>query len=86
MRLETEERVIRKMKFLKQTLFMAVVIIGLSVGAFAQKDDGQKRPKPKPPVVVPGEKKPPKEGSKERPKKPEMSWFFALKDDEISVA
>jgi hypothetical protein len=64
------------MKFLKQILFMTVLVIGLSVTGFGQKND-QKKPPPKDPdrpVVTPKDKPPknPPSRPKGKPKKPEM--------------
>ena len=49
------------MKFLKMTIFAALLTAVMSVSAMAQKDDKkQDRPKPPPPVVKPGgQDKPP---------------------------
>jgi hypothetical protein len=66
------------MKILKQILFTFVAVAGLSLAVSAQKGGGQQRPpKEKPPVIKPGDKpkNPPKEN---RPKKPGMSYFVAL--------
>jgi hypothetical protein len=75
------------MKALKQIFFMTVLTIGLSGAVFAQKDDRRRPPKEKPPVVTPGgpKKPPPKEG-RDKPKKPQMSWFVLLKEDNESIA
>lgn len=52
------------MKVLQKLLFTFAIVVGLSIGIYAQKDD-QKKPPPKgnPPVVTPQPKNPP-------PKKP----------------
>ena len=65
-----------EMKSLTKILFTLVIMAGLSVVAFAQKDE-QKRPKPAPPVVKPGDKKPPKNDDK--PKKAAID-FVASKE------
>lgn len=62
------------MKFIRQFLFMLMLVTGMSVAAMAQRDGDKQKPPPKgnPPVVVPREKpprdNPPKGGDK--PKKP----------------
>ena len=49
------------MKFLKQFLLMAVVVIGLSMTAMAQRNDNQNRPpKNDPPKIDPSNKERPK--------------------------
>lgn len=72
------------MKFLKITIFAAMLTAVMSFTAFGQRDDKkQDRPKPKPPVVRPGGDKPPKGNppkGDDRPKKPEMSWFLFAKN------
>jgi hypothetical protein len=54
------------MRKIQKFLFIIAMVAGLSVGAFAQKDD-KKPPKPTPPVVNPQPKPPPKD---DKPKKP----------------
>lgn len=60
------------MNIIKKTAFLFILLTGLSVGAYAQKDP-KKPPPPKPdrPVVVPK----PKDNPKDKPKKPEYSFF-----------
>lgn len=72
------------MKFLRITIFAALLVAGTSFSAMAQKD-GKKPPKPPPPRVDPGgpDKKPkgnPPKGDN-RPKKPGMSWFLFVKSE-----
>jgi hypothetical protein len=56
------------MKVLQKILFFFALTVGLSVSIFAQKNDDPKRtpPKGKPPVVTPGDKKPPKNDDKHK--------------------
>ncbi|HEV8590539.1 MAG TPA: hypothetical protein VGQ55_00435 [Pyrinomonadaceae bacterium] len=73
------------MRLLRITICTLFLFAGMAVAVSAQKDD-QKRPKPPPPVVRPGEGKPPRgnppKGDERPPKKPEMSWFFvAVRSD-----
>jgi hypothetical protein len=73
------------MKFVKMTIFAALLTAVMSLSAMAQKDDKrQDRPKPPPPVVKPGGQDKPPNGNppkgNDRPKKPEMSWFFFAKN------
>ena len=58
------------MKALHKIILMMAMVIGLSIAAFAQKGDDPKKPPPKgnPPVVTPGDKRPPK--GEDKPKKP----------------
>ena len=74
------------MKILKQLLFTFAIVVGLSLTAFAQKDN-QEKPirKPEPPVVNPGDKKPPKERPSEgdKPKKP--NTIFAKTENEFVI-
>ena len=68
------------MKFLEKILISIAMIVGLSVGAYAQKDGGKKPPpKDPPPVVTPQPKnpptqRPPSDGNK--PKKPASGLLF----------
>jgi hypothetical protein len=80
-----------EMKILKQILFTFAVVVGLSLTAFAQKGDGDRKPpkKEKPPVVNP-EQKPPREKPRDndrnndnRGKKPGMA--FIKTEDETEV-
>lgn len=72
---------------LKKLIFSAVMVVGLSVVAFGQKD-GQKKPPPKenPPVVTPQPdknrppQKPPSDDKK--PKKPSASFAFWKSDED----
>jgi len=45
------------MKILKQTFLAVAMVIGITFAVSAQGDDQKKTPK-KPPVIVPGDKKP----------------------------
>ena len=69
------------MKFVKQFLFMLLLVTGLSVAAMAQRDgDRQKPPPPKgtPPVVVPREKPPRENPPKGDDKHKKPGGFEAL--------
>lgn len=70
------------MKFIKNILIAMVMVVGLSVAAFAQKDD-QKKPPPKdPPTVNPGTKPPRENPPKENPpKKPRFSFAVIVKEN-----
>lgn len=73
---------------IKQILFTAIMIIGFSVAASAQKDDGKKDPppKPKPPVIVVKPKDPPKDPPKDdNGKKPTASLNGFLRNDEVII-
>lgn len=54
------------MKTLKQLFFLATIVIGLSMSASAQKDQEKPKPPKDPPVINPGDKKPPKEKPDDR--------------------
>lgn len=77
------------MKVIKQILIGFVLIVGMSIAAFAQKDD-QKKPPPKgnPPVVTPREK-PPRENppkGEDRPKKPGMAFVLKASEARVDLA
>lgn len=58
------------MKVIQKIIFTFAMVTGLSVAAFAQKDNPKPPPpKEKPPVVVPQPKNPPPKDS-DKPKKP----------------
>lgn len=61
------------MRSMKKILFTFAMVAGLSVGAFAQKDEKKPPPKPSPPVVNPQPKPPPKD---DKPKKPGTAVAF----------
>lgn len=62
------------MKFLQKIIFLTGVMIGLSLSAYAQRDDPKKPPpKEKPPVVTPQPKNPPPKEDSRKPKKPEFA-------------
>jgi hypothetical protein len=70
------------MKTMKQILFAAVVCIGFSMTAMAQKDGDKKPPKkPDPPVIVAPDKDKPKDTDK--PKKPQEVIFIGVNQREI---
>jgi hypothetical protein len=81
------------MRVLKQFIFMALVVIGFSMTAMAQRqDDNQNRPpKQNPPVIIPPDKdrpkpdRPPGNNNNNRPKKPQEAIFISSKQTEISV-
>jgi hypothetical protein len=88
-----ERGIKRVMKFLRQILFMAIVVIGFSITAMAQKDDDKNRPKKDPPVIVAPDKDRPKDRPKDdgrnnnnnnRPKKPQDIIYFSGNRAEIS--
>ncbi len=56
------------MRVFNKILFTSAMVVGLSLSAFAQKDDKKPPPKPQPPVVNPQPKNPPPKDDK--PKKP----------------
>jgi len=61
----------KKMRVLQKILFSCVMVVGLSVAVFAQKDDPKKKPpKQDPPVITPAPTKPP-------PKKDDKKKSFA---------
>ena len=65
------------MKTLKQILFTLVAVAGLSLAVSAQgKGGGGRPPKDPPPKVEPGKK--PEKPKEDRPKKPGMSYFVAI--------
>ena len=58
------------MKFLKETFLLVGLVVGLSLSAYAQRDDKKPPPKEKPPVVTPQPKNPPPKEDPKKPKKP----------------
>jgi hypothetical protein len=71
------------MKILKQLIFMAVFLIGLSTAAMAQKDD-QKKPPKNPPVVNAPDKKPKENPKGDRGgKKPGLVLYY--RDDGTAI-
>ncbi len=58
------------MRLFKETIFLIGLIGGLSLSAFAQRDDKKPPPKEKPPVVTPQPKNPPPKEDPKKPKKP----------------
>jgi hypothetical protein len=72
----SRERLRRKreeitMKILRKFIFLASIIVGLSITASAQKNDPKKPPpKERPPVVTPQPKNPPPKDDDKKPKKP----------------
>ena len=71
------------MRVLEKTLIIIAMVIGLSVGAYAQKDGKKPPPKDPPPVVTPQPKdppqRPPSDGKK--PKKPSGVLFWRSEED-----
>jgi hypothetical protein len=76
------------MKFLREISFILMAVCGLTLAVSAQKDDKSRPPKEKPPVVVPGDKKPPQNPPKgdDRPKKPGFAWLAENVREESQVA
>ena len=80
------------MKILRQLIFMALVVIGFSMTAMAQRDDDKNRPKkPDPPQIVVPDKDRPKDRPKNdnnnnnnRPKKPQDAVSLTGNRTEIS--
>ena len=68
------------MKAIQKILFMAAVVVGLSISASAQRNNGPKKPPPKdvPPVVNPTVK-PPK-GDDRPPRRPRSQLIAVPKD------
>ncbi|MFT3744508.1 MAG: hypothetical protein QM785_09440 [Pyrinomonadaceae bacterium] len=59
------------MRVIQKFLFTFAMVAGLSIAAFAQKEEKPRPPKPTPPVVTPPVKNPPpKESEKPKPIKP----------------
>jgi len=79
------------MNILRQIFFMALVVIGFSMTAMAQKDDDKNRPKKDPPQIVAPDKDRPKDRPKDnnnnnnRPKKPQDAVFLSESRAEIST-
>lgn len=66
-------------------IFSLALLVTLSFGVAAQRNDDQKKPPPKdsknPPVIKPGNEKPPprdKDKDKDKPKKPESGYSIFL--------
>lgn len=72
------------MRSMKKILFTFAMVAGISVGAFAQKDEKKPPPKPSPPVVNPQPKPPPKDN--EKPKKPDNAFAFHRIKNPVSEA
>lgn len=74
----------RAMKILRETFLTCLMVAGLSVAVFAQKNDPKKPPpKPSPPVVNPQPKNPPPKEN-DKPKKP--GNFAMWKDENGEIA
>jgi len=64
------------MKTLKQLFFVAALVIGISIPAFAQKKEDKKPPpKETPPVIVVNPDKKPKEEKPKDNKKPQFMMY-----------
>ena len=75
----------KKMRVLQKILFTLAMVAGLSIAAFAQKDEPKKPPpKGNPPVVTPGIKKPPK--GDDKPKKSSTDVMIAAKESLADLA
>jgi hypothetical protein len=78
------------MKFLKQILFMALLVVCFSMTTMAQRDNNQNRPDKDPPVIEPKDKDKPKDRPKDndnnsnRPKKPRDGYLENEYQTEIS--
>lgn len=63
------------MRILKQITFIFFTVAILSLSAFAQRQDPKPRPTPppkeRPPVVRPGEQKPPRDTPRDRDRRPQ---------------
>jgi len=55
------------MKMLRKILMMSMIVAGLSLATYAQKDKNPPPPKEKPPVINPGSKNPPPPPPKKKP-------------------
>jgi hypothetical protein len=86
MRIFCKEEVRKVMKFVKHIMLMFALVVGLSVAAMAQRDDGPKRPPKNPPQVVPGKPQPRETPKPEKPKKPGAESLFILKRDGEDLA
>jgi hypothetical protein len=73
------------MKVLQKILFTFAVVLGLSLGVFAQKDDPKKPRKPTPPVITPAPDKPPPKKD-DKPKKSFVEIALITKESFDSVA
>jgi hypothetical protein len=82
----------RKMNFLRQILFTALVVIGFSLTASAQRQPEEKKKPPKPHAEIkPEEKKPPRNNdnrdnrrnNENKPKKPQT--FFLISENRIEI-
>lgn len=79
-------------RFLRQILFMTLLVVGFSMTAMAQRDENQNRPKKDPSVeIVPADKDKPKDRPKDndnnnnnRPKKPRDEYLMSENRIKIS--
>jgi len=83
---------VKEMKFWKQILFMAILSLGFSLTASAQRQpDDRKKPPKENTQIKPEEKKPPRNndnqnnnrGNENRPKKPQT--FFLISENRIEI-
>jgi hypothetical protein len=67
----------KMMKTLKQLFFVAALVVGVSIPAFAQQKEGDKKPPPKekPPTIEVEPKKKPKEEKPKDDKKPQFMMY-----------
>ena len=72
------------MNVMKHFLLIMMMVVGLSVSAFAQKGDKKPPRKAPPPVVNPAPSKPPPDTSK--PKKPNSEFSLIWKREERPTA
>jgi hypothetical protein len=81
----------KKMNILRQILFAALIVIGFSLTASAQRQPEKKEKPPKPKVEIkPEEKKPPRnndnrnnDNRENRPRKPQS--FFLISANQIEI-
>ena len=72
------------MRNLKQIFFVAMLVIGFSMTASAQKE-GDKKPPPKQPPVIVVEPKKPKEDKPKDGKKPQTLIFNSRDDESVEL-
>ena len=74
------------MRVLQKILFSCVMVVGLSIAVFAQKDEPKKKPpKQDPPVINPAPQKPPPKKD-DKQKKPSALIVLASKESLSNLA